>query len=339
LGSVFQDTASLVGDEFVGAALVSLRHSLEVRYVLLGENLNHSRVRVRKCWSDGDRELADFEYHIAGAPCEGVLGREPCCYPSGVKALFPGHPLVHTLDVDGYLGFPLFGSDGRALGLLALLHDAPLKDPDLALATCGPLARRISAELERTRLEQELRQSERHFREIAFNDQLTGLANRRLLMDRLAHAVKRARRFGHEVAVLFLDIDDFKRVNDCAGHDVGDQVLVHAARRIGDAVRSADTVARLGGDEFVILLEQCGNACQAQAAAEHVLRALCPPVNAAGCCWSLSTSIGISIYDGRDPNIQVLDLLKQADQAMYAAKKDGPGHYRVFLPQPLREEA
>ena len=336
LADLFQDTASLVGDEFVRAALVNLRRALGVRYILLAEILDHTRVRVRQCRSE-DHEIPAFEYDICRSPCEQVIGRKPCCYPAGVKALFPQHPLVQMLDVEGYLGLRLLGCDGRPMGLLALLHDAPLKEPDLAVATCAPVARRISAELERTRIEQDLRHSEGHLREIAFSDQLTGLSNRLLLVNRLEHALERARRCGHAMALLFADIDDFKRVNDSAGHDVGDQVLVDAARRIAGCVRRADTVARFGGDEFVVLLEQCGDVCEARSVSEHILCAFARPFSVTGHSWSLSTSIGVCRYDGSDPEIQASDLLKQADKAMYAAKRGGSGRYRFSSPtQPVR---
>jgi len=337
LAELFRDTASLVGDEFVRAALVSVRRTLGVRYVLLCETRDHTRVRVRHCCSE-DRDVRGFEYDIAGSPCERVMGRELCCYPAGVKVLFADHPLVQTLDVEGYLGVPLLGCDGRAMGLLALLHDAPLTDFGLAVATCRPLALRISAEFQRARVEQDLRRSERHFREIAFHDQLTGLSSRLLLMDRLEHALERARRCGHGVALLFLDIDGFKRVNDSAGHDIGDQVLVDAARRIAGCVRSADTVARLGGDEFVVLLEQCGGGCccEARVVAEHILNAFSRPFGATGHRWTLSTSIGISVYDGGGQDIRAPDLLKQADKAMYRAKRRGPGRCWFASPEPVR---
>lgn len=336
LADLFEDTASLVGEEFVRAALVGLRHALRVRYVLLAEPLSHTRLRVRECCSDG-REVLGLEYDITGSPCERVMRRELSCYPAGVKALFPGHLLVQTLDVEGYLGVPLFGCDGRTMGLLALVHDEPLQQSDLAGAACRPLARRISAELERIRLEQDLRRSEHYYRQIAFNDSLTGLSSRLVLMNRLEHALERARRWGHGLGVLFLDIDGFKRVNDRAGHEVGDQVLVDAATRAAGCVRSADTVARLGGDEFVILLEQCDRHCEARVVAEHLLCAFSRPFDAAGHSWSLSTSIGISMYDGSGPDLQPPELLRQADRAMYQAKQAGPGGYRFASPEPFRE--
>jgi diguanylate cyclase (GGDEF)-like protein len=330
---LFNETASLIGEEFVRGALNGLRRALQVRYVLVAETVDDCRLRIRECCSE-DREVPVLEYDLAGSPCERVMGRRPCCYPAGVKGLFPGHRLVQTLNVEGYLGVPLFGHDDRVTGLLALIHDAPLEKSDLAAAACQTLARRIGAEFERMRLERDLRRSERHYRELAFNDQLTGVSSRLSLMNRLDHALERARCSGHGVAVLFLDIDGFKRVNDDAGHDAGDQVLVDVARRIAGRVRCADTVARLGGDEFVILLERCACRREARVVAEQILCAFSRPFATIGRSWSLSASLGISLYEGSGLDARSPDVLKQADRAMYRAKQDGPGGYRFACPAP-----
>ena len=297
--------------------------------MILGEILNQKRIRVRQCYSSNP-EVTGFEYDATESPCERVIERKDCCYPAGVQALFPEHPLVRKLGAEGggYIGVPLFDRDNNPMGLLTVLHDTPLKAPDIALPLCNLLALSISAELERIRAEQILRQSEQFFRKVAFIDQLTGLCNRLLLMRRLEHAMEGVRRYDHQLAVLFLDIDGFKQVNDIAGHDVGDQVLAGAAQRITISVGSTDTVARLGGDEFVILLEQRGNESGARTVAERALSAFSHPICTAGHCWSLSTSIGISLYERTCPETQALDLLKQADAAMYASKRSSPGHYR-----------
>ena len=163
----------------------------------------------------------------------------------------------------------------------------------------------------------------------AFYDELTGLPNRSLLHDRLAHGMERAARSGLAPAVILLDLDNFKAVNDSLGHCVGDRVLVHVAARLQAAVRPMDTVARLGGDEFVVLVEdpQPGAAI---GAAQRVLDALREPAEVAGHTVVLHASAGVAPGEvGQDPD----RLLANADAAMYAAKARGKGHWEVFEPE------
>ncbi|MEJ7597358.1 MAG: GGDEF domain-containing protein [Kofleriaceae bacterium] len=167
--------------------------------------------------------------------------------------------------------------------------------------------------------ESERQRADKILVELANYDSLTGLPNRRLLADRLEQALARAQRDGDTVALLFLDLDGFKRVNDTLGHAAGDQVLAEAARRILSAVRVVDTAARLGGDEFVVVLEKVKNAAAVRVVAARLLGELCQPY--AGIESALSASVGVGLFpaDARTPE----DLLKVADAAMYRAKRSG----------------
>ena len=149
-------------------------------------------------------------------------------------------------------------------------------------------------------------------------DPLTGLPNRLLLMDRLARMVGSAQRDGTKVAVLFLDLDNFKPVNDRLGHAVGDEVLKEAAGRIQSEIRASDTVARVGGDEFVVLLPGQRGESGAGVVARKIIKALSLPYSSLGGEKGPGGSVGISLYpdDGLDP----WDLIKKADQAMYYVK-------------------
>ncbi|MBJ7463485.1 MAG: bifunctional diguanylate cyclase/phosphodiesterase, partial [Mycolicibacterium sp.] len=153
----------------------------------------------------------------------------------------------------------------------------------------------------------------------ALRDPLTGLANRALFLDRLTHAMALHRRDEQSVAVLSLDLDDFKLVNDGLGHPAGDLLLVQAAQRILGAARSSDTVARLGGDEFVVLME--GNTEDSRQVAQQVLRAFDEPFAIDGHALSLCPSAGLAAATADDPEICADALLKQADVAMYTAKR------------------
>src|SRR5262249_14050554 len=164
----------------------------------------------------------------------------------------------------------------------------------------------------------------------AFHDPLTGLANRALLTDRLAHALAGARRDGRTLALLLLDLDNFKTVNDSRGHAAGDRVLVEVARRLESCVRLTDTAARLGGDEFAILLEDSEGVKMAPEVAARIARALRAPMRAAGQEVFLGASIGVVLTSNARESAG--DLIRNADVAMYTAKQQGKGRFAVFEP-------
>ncbi|MBW7900922.1 MAG: EAL domain-containing protein [Rhodocyclaceae bacterium] len=171
-------------------------------------------------------------------------------------------------------------------------------------------------------------QAEERIWHIAHHDALTGLPNRSLLQDRLGQALAGAGRAGNRVAVLFLDLDRFKSVNDSLGHDVGDALLKGVAGRLTAAVRDVDTVCRLGGDEFVVLLGAVGGTDDAVMVAERIVNGLARPLEVMGHALRATTSIGIALYpeDGRDAQT----LMKNADTAMYTAKSRGRNNFQFF---------
>jgi diguanylate cyclase (GGDEF)-like protein/PAS domain S-box-containing protein len=164
----------------------------------------------------------------------------------------------------------------------------------------------------------------------AFYDSLTGLANRALFDDRMRHALAHADRRGHRLAVLLLDLDGFKIINDSLGHQAGDQVLVMAAQRIEACCRLSDTVARLGGDEFAVLLEEGVDEHAARSVAARLLDILREPFLVKGREMHVSGSIGIALREGSSASTD--DLLRDADAAMYCAKSRGRDRYELFEP-------
>jgi diguanylate cyclase (GGDEF)-like protein len=164
----------------------------------------------------------------------------------------------------------------------------------------------------------------------AFHDPLTQLPNRALFLDRAEHALARERREGGSVAVLYVDLDHFKEVNDRLGHAVGDDLLIEVAQRLRSCVRSVDTAARLGGDEFGVLIEDVLSASEAVQAAERVLATVSEPFVVAGGEHSLKGSIGVVVSDGSGEGAD--ELMRRADVAMYAAKAHGEGRYELFDP-------
>jgi diguanylate cyclase (GGDEF)-like protein/PAS domain S-box-containing protein len=166
-----------------------------------------------------------------------------------------------------------------------------------------------------------------HLQYLAHHDPLTGLANRSLLALRLRHSIERARRDGGRCAVLYLDLDGFKLVNDRLGHDAGDELLKRAARRMSRRLRDIDTLARLGGDEFVLVLEQLGAETDAEEVARSIITRLTRWFRLrSGNKVSVGVSIGISVYPGDGDDAEA--LLRRADLALYSAKSSGRGTMR-----------
>jgi len=179
------------------------------------------------------------------------------------------------------------------------------------------------------------KEAEYEIRNLAFYDPLTRLPNRRLLLERLKHALSAITRSEHGGALLFIDLDNFKTLNDTYGHDMGDLLLQQVAERLAGCVREADTVARLGGDEFVVLLEDLSGtlqdaAVQAKTAGEKILLTLNQPYPLAGHDYHSTPSIGITLFAG--PHNLSDDLMKRADLALYDAKAAGRNTLRFFDP-------
>jgi diguanylate cyclase (GGDEF)-like protein len=174
----------------------------------------------------------------------------------------------------------------------------------------------------------EMKTSQRKMERLAFYDTLTELANRRLFNDRLQQAVEHCRRHRQRAALLYLDLDQFKRVNDTLGHEAGDALLREVADRLLNCVRKEDTVGRPGGDEFTILLYDVDEPDHAGQVAEKILRTLQQPISLSGHQLVVTTSIGITVIpdDGVDPAA----LLKNADLAMYRAKEKGRNNYQFY---------
>jgi two-component system cell cycle response regulator len=187
--------------------------------------------------------------------------------------------------------------------------------------------RRVSNLLEVRLLHEETRNQREMLESLALHDPLTGLANRRLLVDRMSVAVAQARRSKGCMAVMYLDLDGFKDINDTLGHGAGDILLKAVARRLTQSVREEDTVARLGGDEFVMTLPHIHGSADAAGMAAKVIDAVSQPYDIESRVVRMTTSVGIGIYpnDGNDAEA----LMKSADTALYEAKRAGKNTYRM----------
>jgi diguanylate cyclase (GGDEF)-like protein len=190
------------------------------------------------------------------------------------------------------------------------------------------LERRVAertAELEEANAR--LRENERQLQALAHTDTLTGLANRLLFDARLEQSMQQARRSQGQTALLLVDLDHFKAINDGYGHAIGDEVLRSAAERFRAAVREVDTVARLGGDEFAIVLAAIGSVADADRMADKIVAGLREPMRVLGMPLEVTGSVGVAVFSGGE--LSPAELVRRADRAMYAAKEAGRGCFRV----------
>jgi diguanylate cyclase (GGDEF)-like protein len=236
-------------------------------------------------------------------------------------------PRAQRMGLKAVFTFPLRQGEAR-LGALDLYRDEPgaLDEPTMVVAQT--LADVAAAYIVNAQSRADLRESADRFRESALHDALTGLPNRVLLVQRLDHAVLRAGRSGKKVAILFVDMDRFKEVNDTFGHQVGDRLLKAVAIRLSGLVRPGDTLARMSGDEFVILCEDLDDAEMVEALASRIDTSLAVAFNLSGQEVRVSASVGIA-FSG--PGVDVPErILQDADAAMYQAKSNGGGRHQII---------
>ena len=188
----------------------------------------------------------------------------------------------------------------------------------------------VVASIEAHKLTEQVQTAKADMDHLAHHDVLTDLPNRILLQDRLGQAIELARRQCRQLAVMFMDLDQFKHINDSLGHAVGDQLLQSVAHRLVGCVRQSDTISRQGGDEFVLLLPTIEHAEDAALSAQKILAAFALPHHIDGHYLHISASIGISIYPGDGQDVET--LIKNADTAMYHAKENGRNNYKFFEP-------
>jgi diguanylate cyclase (GGDEF)-like protein len=257
-----------------------------------------------------------------------IRQRRPIFVEDATESQLIPAELVALLRLRSYVAFPLLAAD-RALGLVICSDTRERRrwtDEDRALV--DQLALEGSLVIDSAGLRATDRQQIDELSRQAFHDSLTDLPNRSLFADRLSHALARTRRGDRAVAVLLLDLDGFKGINDNFGHEAGDKVLIAVAQRLLGCLRPGDTVARLGGDEFTILLEDIANVSEATRVAERIESSLRTPFVVEGRETQVTTSIGIALNEPGhgDPST----LLRNADAAMYRAKHGGTGRYEVF---------
>lgn len=327
LHTLVETTAGFSGADFFERVTRELCDWFEADGASIGLLTADNRIRALSALMDG-RSLGDYSYELAGTPCDQVIEHGARLYSHGIQSLFPNDPEQARFGIQGYAGIPIKDRQGDVIGVLWVVSRNFLQMPPQWEEVLEIIAARASAEIER------LHAIERLEHQATF-DALTDLPNRRLLLDRLRHAQALCRRHGHMGAVLFMDLDHFKGINDSLGHPIGDELLKQVAGRLRAELRDEDTPARLGGDEFVVLFSELSDqphqaAQQARQGAAKIQRTLSAPYAVQDNELHITPSIGIVVFpmDGETPE----EILKHADAAMYRAKEAGRNCIRFFLP-------
>ncbi len=270
-----------------------------------------------------------FSYSIPGTPCEITLREGSGTFPRDVARQFPQVGSLAEYNIEGYVGTPFFDADGKPLGVMAVIDNRPMEYDDKLREILEIFAARAGAELRRL-------QAEKHIRRLAFYDYLTGLASRAHLHERLSETLREVRASGSTGALLLIDLDHFKTINDALSHDIGDEVLRAVAHRLNDVVGDRGFLARLGGDEFVVLLRHGASSQQsaeetAHALASQIMDKLFSPLFVEERAFTLGASIGIVLFpDGGETE---LDIMRHADMALYRAKHMGRATIQFYSPE------
>ncbi|WP_457675017.1 sensor domain-containing protein [Thiolapillus sp.] len=313
-------------EDTLGETMRHLARAYGARYAFYAVYADEQQdsMRVLAFW-DGTRVTAGDVYSLEGTPCRDVLQGKLDIIEEGLVQRYPEHVMFRDRGVESYFGTVLKNASGDATGIISVMDTRPMRFPEWSRSVLHVFADRISGELER-------RTAEENIYRLAHYDALTGLPNRLLFHDRLEQAVAHASRNRQYVALLFLDLDRFKHVNDSIGHAGGDMLLKEVAERLQECVRSSDTVARTGGDEFIVLLSDFSTEEDllqtTSVMAEKFVEVISRPFHIESMEFYVSVSIGITVFPQDGSNIDY--LIRNADIAMYHAKDKGRNRFEYY---------
>ena len=321
-------------EHYFDALVRELAQHLDVAFAFVAEVADDNPMRARTIarFGDGTR-LPNAEYLLDGTPCHDVVREGYTLVRDGASTCFPHDTALGTMGIASYAGITLT-DEGRLIGWLAVMDRKPIANEELVRATLEFFARRTEAELHRKHLQSALRRESlrRHSAEEraaraareALHDELTQLPKRMLFLERLDRALLRG---DISFAVLFLDLDRFKVINDSLGHVAGDALLREIGRRLRTVLRANDFAARLGGDEFTVFLEGVDEAA-AVTIATRIERAIERPVLLEGNEVVVTASVGIAFNAPHYRSAE--EILRDADTAMYRAKESGKARFEIF---------
>ena len=319
---IVEGTSSGVGDEFFRSLVRHLAEALPVKYAFVNESINIKELQcsILAGW-EGDDFVEKKIFNTMDTPGEEVLAGMLSFHSKNITDSYPDDQNLVDLKVVSYAGVPCFDSNYKIIGHLAVMDDKIMLDKKRTLSILKIFAARAGAEMERKRTESAMRN-------MAYHDALTGLPNRILLNDRLEMALLQAQRNNGLVALLYIDFDHFKQINDGLGHDVGDELLQLVENRLKECLRQQDTVARLGGDEFILLLPEITNHEDAGKLAQKLLEKIRPTFSIDQHEINITLSIAIGLYPHDAKNVK--SLIKCADEALYEAKNNGRDCYHYY---------
>ncbi len=323
---ILEGISSTIGEQFFHAIAENMSQILAADVITIGIiDRNNDRIIHSLALNIDGKPVPNVSYTLPGTPCEKIINDARGYHFTDIQNLFPDDEELLEFEAIDYIGIPLLDSNDKLIGIQSAMFRHKISNPEYIESILGIFAARTSAEIERIR-------NEERIKHMAYYDSLTGLPNRELLLDRLNQALAHAQRSNSCVAVMLLDLDHFKSINDSLGHPIGDQLLSEVSSRLKQAVRSEDTVARLGGDEFVILLSDLGSPENALKhttfVADKIREELAPIYLLEGHQLAVTPSIGIALYpeDGVSGDV----LIKHADTALYQAKGQGRNNYQFF---------
>ncbi|MDH5763703.1 MAG: diguanylate cyclase [Nitrospinota bacterium] len=327
--SIVKGTSAQTGEGFFKSLVRNLASALPAHCAMVSEILEgqDTKYRIIAGWNGEvtkrffwQQFVSDLQYEVPHTIYENLLGGRISFYSDGVQEAFPEEVFLKEIGAKSYAGVPFFDSSLNVMGHIAVFDRRPMLDKERTISILQIFAARAGAELDRQR-------GENTIKNMAYYDSLTKLPNRLLLIDRLTQALAHAHRVKKRLAVMFLDFDDFKLVNDNFGHGMGDLFLREMGNRIKSNIRKEDTLARLGGDEFILVLPELEDRRNAETLAGKLIQLGRQPLNLDGNEVNSSFSIGISLFPDHGTDHET--LLKKADQALYEAKRNGRNQYQI----------
>ncbi|MBB3182851.1 diguanylate cyclase (GGDEF)-like protein/PAS domain S-box-containing protein [Halomonas fontilapidosi] len=264
--------------------------------------------------------------HMTGYSLEEAVGRTPAMLSSGRHGAEFYRDMWRALQEHGYWRGEIWNRRKGGQLYLELLTITAIRNEQGEITNFAALFTDIT----------HIRENEEQVRRLAYYDPLTRLPNRRLLEDRLELAIRHAHRHRQRLAVIFLDLDHFKQVNDALGHAVGDELLLKVSQRLRAHLREDDTLARQGGDEFIVLVNEVEEVEEVMRVAHRLVDSVSAPFEVGGQVFRVGCSLGISLYP--DDGAEVETLVRNADAAMYRAKQEGRNTFRLFRPEMHQQE-
>lgn len=322
LSSLATTFASLAGEDFYQAICRYIAEKMDIDFVFVAAlNSDGKRAQVIAGWS-GSEPIETFSFYLEGTPCYDVRKVGHMIRTKGVQQAYPKDTSLVDLKAESYIGNLLMDKNRKPLGILVAMSRQPLIEPQSVSSLMQLFVDRVSAEMQRSEVETQLSN-------MAHYDPLTSLPNRKLLTEDLKAAMERAESQEKILALLYIDLDGFKSINDRYSHEVGDKLLVKVSKRMRSIMPEEATLARLGGDEFVAVLENMDSPQDSIQFLKTLLSIINETVYVGDLDFTISASIGVVFYPQHE-SLDADQLLRQADQAMYQAKQAGKNRFHLF---------